>query len=67
MSFEPIKYLDDPPRINFKNPALFEQHYRELVDFVKQVHNKQRELGRGVEYDEDDRVSIPFYYLWLHS
>lgn len=65
MSFEPIRYLDDAPKLRPNSPEQFEQHYRETVEFVRSWFNKQRELGLGVDYDAMDRVEVPLWYLWM--
>jgi len=67
MSFEPLRFLHDQPRLDPKNPKLFEQYVRELSDFVKIDHIKQRQLGYGLTYDEQDRVKVPLWYLWVHT
>jgi len=67
MSFDIIKFLEDPPKFNSASPEQFEQHYRELTDFCRQFFNKQRQLGYGITYDSQDRAHVPLSWLWLHQ
>lgn len=67
MSFDPIKTLDDPPRLNPQAPAAFDQYMKELVDFVKLWHVKQRSLGGGVGYDTQDRIEVPHWWIFLNG
>jgi hypothetical protein len=67
MSFDPVKYLDDPPKFNPNRPEQFEGHYRDMTDFIRNFFNKQRELGLGVQYDTQDRVEVPIWFLWMYT
>ncbi len=67
MSFNPVTFLDDPPKLNLDNPTTFEAYIRDLSEFVRRTHIKQRQLGLGVQYDIQDRVEVPIWFLWMYT
>ncbi len=66
MSFDLLKFLDDPPPFQNESPQIAE-HYRQVVDTLRRSISKQRSLGLGVQHDSQDRVEVPLWFLWMYT
>lgn len=66
MSFDPLRFLDDPPPFVNEN-AQVQEHYRQVVDTLRRFISKQRQTGIGIQYDTQDRVEVPIWYLWMYT